>query len=335
MVGYMKITVQWGYPYGFIFLLVCGVLLGLVGWRFNVVSKMLRRLVPADRLGLLLHYHPWRMKAKLLLWVLALIALFLTLAHPQRGTHEETVAQQGRDLFIALDISRSMLAHDVKPNRLGYAKEKIKTLLSLLSCERVSLLLFSSSAVVQCPLTTDYGAFFMALDAVDSSAVGGGTTALDQVIAKVLALLATTPAKKSKLLIVLTDGEDFSSTLASIKQQAQQQELHIVTLGIGTTQGAPIPVLDAYGNQQDFEKDEQGKVVISRLNEGILQTLAADTGGIAVMATPTTDDLKKIVSYVTTFEKEQLDDKKIIRLQEQYPYFLVISFIGLLLEWLL
>lgn len=308
----------------------------VAGYRVVRSKKVVKKLSNGPWAKLfLLNFSLPRLYIKLFLFAAGIFFLLITLLHPQWNKKEETVMQQGRDLFIAIDVSRSMLATDCAPNRLECAKAKIKTLVKKLSCERVSLLLFSGTAFIQCPLTADYGAFFMFLDQVDVETIASGTTALDQVIKKVLEVYKTMEARKTKLLVVFTDGEDFSSNLQQFKQAATDQHLHIFTVGVGTQQGAPIPVLDEHGKQIGHIKDKKGSVVISRLNEGILYNVAQDSGGTYVAMTANDADVKTIASHVTAFEKEELGDKKFATLEEQYPYFLFVSLICFVLEWLL
>lgn len=311
-------------------------LVGLVILKAFQSKKLFDSLAhPRWRQFLLKNFSPLRLALKTGLLIVGLLGLFLALLHPSWGRREEVVAQQGRDLFIALDISRSMLAQDLKPNRLASAKKKIESLVRKLSSDRVGLALFASSSFVQCPLTSDYAAFFMFLNAVGAETVAAGTTALDQIIAKMIQLFKQMPSKKNKLLVIFTDGEDFSSNLADVKQKAHEVSLRVFTIGVGTEQGAPVPILDGYGNQQGVERDDQGAVVISRLNEGVLETLAKDTGGTYISFTEDDRDLKQLVRLVESYEKEQLEDKKISQVEEQYPYFLMVSFLCFALAWLL
>lgn len=272
---------------------------------------------------------------KALLLGIGLIFIFLALLNPQWDKKETVVAQEGRDLFIALDISRSMLAQDCKPNRLACAKQKIKSLLKKLSCERVGLVLFSGSTFVQCPLTSDYAAFYMFLDQIDVETISSGTTALDQAIAQVIAAFRTSGERKNKLLLLFTDGEDFSSNLKQVKCDAAQEGMKIFTMGIGTAEGAPIPVVDEHGNQIGHQRDAKNAIVISRLNEGILRNVAAECGGVYIPMTADESDIKSIVGYIDRFEKEKLDDKKVSLFQEQYPYCAMVSFACLIVEWIL
>lgn len=272
---------------------------------------------------------------KMLLLFISILFLLLALLKPQWNKKEEIIAQEGRDLFIALDISRSMLAEDIQPDRLTYAKQKIKQLIQRLDAERVGLILFSGSAFVQCPLTEDRSAFNLYLDQVDVETISSGSTAIDQALREALRAFNRIPERKNKLLIIFTDGEDFSSNLSSLKQEAHKENLHIFTIGVGTLEGAPIPLYDASGKRIGHQQDEKGSIVITRLNDGILRTLAQDAGGEYIRIAQDDSDIRKLVQLVQTFEKEKLGDKTVSQLEEQYPYFLMVSFVSLVLEWLL
>jgi len=328
--------ITWAAAENLFLLPVIIILLIFVVWR-AWRSIRIQKILASEQWRHILLPHTSRIRTiiKAILLSLGLLTLFLALLRPAADKKEITVAQEGRDLFIALDVSRSMLATDCDPNRLMVAKTKIRRLISFLGCERVGLILFSGSALVQCPLTTDYPAFFMFLDQVDAETISSGTTVLDQAIRKALDSFASTPEKKTKLLVLFTDGEDFSSNLAGAKQKAIAAGMHIFTFGVGTSEGAPIPLYNDNGVQVGHHLDKHGKVVISRLNEGILHTLSHDSGGIYLHCIHDDSDLKKLVHTLETFEKEKFDDKKMESLQERYPYFLLISFICFALEWLI
>ena len=270
-----------------------------------------------------------------MLLVIGFLSLLLAFLRPQWDKKNETIQQEGRDLFIALDISRSMLAEDIKPSRLEAAKQKITKLVKNLSCERVGLILFSGSAFVQCPLTTDYGTFYLFLNDVDVETISSGTTAIDQAIRKGLAAFAGVPERKNKLLALFSDGEDFSANLSGIKEAALKEGMTLFAMGIGTQDGAPIPLVDNKGNKVGHQKDEYDRVVISKLNEGLLKLLANDSGGTYIQYSYGDEDIKKLIVQVNKIEKERLEDKKIIKPEEQYCYFALISFACFLLEWLI
>lgn len=309
--------------------------LGILLYRFKRVQSVRNMLAGTQLMVLFRNLSVTKQKIKLLLMSIGLFFLFLALLHPQWNKTKETVQQEGRELFVALDISRSMLAADCMPDRLSCARQKIKQLLGLLSCERVGLILFSGSAFVQCPITADYSAFYMFLEQVDAELISSGTTALDKAIKQAIQSFKNMPKRKNKLLVIFTDGEDFSSNLAGVKKEAQQEGLHIFTIGVGTTQGAPVPLFDTEGKQVGHQKNDKGNVVISRLNEGILHTLAEDAGGKYLPMTEDDTDLNALVHYVHSYEKERFEDKMFSRMEQQYPYFLSVSFLCFALEWLL
>jgi Ca-activated chloride channel family protein len=326
--------IHWGSLNNFMWFPVIVVACVVVLYRYSKQCKAYAVLA-GSRFALLRNVSPKKQIARVVLLCIAFLFLFIAILRPQWNKSEEMVMQEGRDLYIGLDISRSMLAVDCKPNRLVYAKEKIKKLLKNLSCERVGLILFSGSAFVQCPLTSDYSAFYLYLDAVDAELISSGTTALDKAIQQALQSFSTMPDRKNKLLVLFTDGEDFSHNLSGIKKEAAQENLSIFTIGIGTTEGAPVPLFDAHGVQVGHQKDAKGNVVISRLNEGILHALSHDAGGHYIRATSNDDDIFTFVRAVQSREKEVIGERKIARFEDQYHYFLLVSFICLALEWLL
>ena len=312
------------------------VLVVLVLWQHKKRITIITMLVaPQWRSVLLPQFSLIKQIAKIVCISFGIFALCLALLRPAWGKTEQQIQQEGRDLLIALDVSRSMLAQDRLPNRLDFAKAKIKRLIRKLDCERVGLLIFSGSTMVQCPLTTDYNAFFMFLDQLDAETISSGTTALDKAIKKALEVFGGMAGKKHKLLAIFTDGEDFSSNLAEIKQQALQDGMTIFTIGLGTPEGAPIPILNEKGEPVDHQRDEKGAVVISRLNEGILRAVADESGGIYLRAQESDQDINTLITKVQQFEKEVFEDKQISNLQERYPYFVAVAFICFMLEWLL
>lgn len=331
------VGVQWASTENLIYLPLLVCIIGILMYAFIRRRRIIAMLAALRWSDLMLHAaSPTRSIIKTFLMIIGCSALFLALLQPQWDKKEEMIEQQGRDLFIGLDISRSMLAQDIAPNRLAFAKEKIKKLVKKLSCERVGLILFSGSTFVQCPLTTDYGAFYLFLDQIDAESISSGTTAIDAAIAQALEAFKRGIERKNKLLVLFTDGEDFSSNLSQLKQEAVSTGMHIFTVGVGTSDGAPIPLFDIRGNQQGHQLDKKGKVVITRLNEGILYNLAQDSGGTYLRAQVDSDsDVDSLVQSVEQFEKERMDDKKISKFHEQYPYFVGVSFICFLLEWLL
>jgi len=300
-------------------------------------QKQRRKLVADTYLAFMFkHYSPWKKYIKKVLILMSIVCILIAFLQPQWGKQEQSVMQEGRDIIIALDISRSMLAQDVKPNRLQFAKEKIKKLLYNLSCERVSLIVFSGSTIVQCPLTTDYSAFFMFLDQLDIDTISQGSTAIDQAMKEALKIFEAIAMRKTKLLVTFTDGEDFSTDLHDVKKRAQKEGLSLFTVGVGTSLGAPIPILNEKHKQIGWEKDEQGNVIMSKLNEKLLKDIARQSGGKYIHAHQLDDeDIHNLIASINKFEKDKFEDKTFSALQEQYPYVLVLALICLGCEWIL
>lgn len=328
--------VTWAAAQNYIWLGAAGILLILLAWSTRAYIQNIAKLVaPQWQKRLLLYFSKTKTFIKAVLLAVGICALFLALLQPQWGKKEQVIEQEGRELFIALDISRSMLASDVKPHRLAFAKSKIKKLVKLLHAERVGLLVFSGDALIQCPLTRDTAAFNLFLDSVDAETISSGTTAIAQALYTVLKMFGGMPARSNKIVVLFTDGEDFSSDLSKVKEQAKKENVHIFTYGIGTKDGAPVPVLDEDGRPIGHQKDESGKVVFSRLNEPMLQALSRDSGGKYIRPTQKDEDLNELVGHVQRYEKEKLENKEFEVEEERYPYFLAVSFICFLLEWLL
>lgn len=276
-----------------------------------------------------------RKRIKIMLLVSGLIFLSIALARPQWSEVKQTISQEGRDVLIALDISRSMLAQDLEPSRIQVAKSKIRDLLSKLTAERVSLLVFSGMAYVPCPFTSDMHAFLSFLDLADVEIESTGTTALDKALNVAIKTFDAVPSRKSRILILFTDGEDFSTDLIDVESKARDQGIHIFTVGVGTSEGAPIPLLDEHGNLQGHQKDAQGNVVITRLNDQLLQQLAQKTGGQYLRITKTDEDVAALIKAVQRFEKEKFDDKTFATKEERYVPFAFLSALLLLVEWMI
>lgn len=327
--------ITWGaLNYWYVFMLFF-VLVGILCYQLRKKRRAVTQLAGVWAPVLIHNFSVSRAMVKIALSSVGILFLSIALLRPQGRVIEDKVAQQGRDVYFALDISRSMLAADVAPDRLTCAKEKIKQTIALLSCERVGLILFSGSAYVQCPLTADITAFTSFLNQVDVETISSGSTALDAALRTSLDAFEHMRAKKNKLLVLLTDGEDFSTSLADVKQRAHEQGLHIFAWGVGTVEGAPIPVFDPEGNPAGHQRDEQGAIVISQLNEAVLRSLVKDIGGDYIRLTADDTDVRSLVKKVQSFEKEAFDDTVVKRFDEKYPYFVLISFICFLIEWLL
>ena len=281
------------------------------------------RLLPALTPDLDQRRRGWR--ALLLIAAFGLLAL--ALAGPKWGFHWEEVHREGVDIVVALDTSRSMLAEDVKPNRLERAKLAIQDLVKQLHGDRIGLVAFAGSAFVQCPLTLDYEAFAESLRAVTVGIIPKGGTALTEAITNGIDALEGHQGKH-QALILITDGEDHEGKVDEAAKQAADRGIKVYTVGIGTTEGELIPAAD--GGRQTFLKDRRGQVVKSRLDAETLQKVATTTGGVYVYGTGSTLGLDEVYnSYIAKMEKRELQSTMERRFEERFQLPLLLA-LGLL-----
>lgn len=329
----MNWLIVWGAPeYRWLFVL-CVILLLFIWYRVKRQTGTAKKLDKNKRL--LTNYSKYKVYSKVILSSFGILALFIALLHPRWGRLQETVEQRGRDIFIALDTSRSMLAQDTKPNRLHCAQQALKLVLNKLASDRVSIILFCDKARTFCPLTRDKELACMFIDTVQPSSMSLGTTCVDQPIYKAIEQCKRCPQHKSRLLIIATDGEDFSGSLDAARSAAQQAGLTLLILGVGTQAGSPIALYDDQNKLTGYVKDANNHVVISKLNESALTHMAQQTGGIYCTIDRETPLVDTIVKSIEHHEKEHIDQCTVSSLQEQYPWFLLISFCCFVLEWIL
>lgn len=264
--------------------------------------------------------------------VFSLFLLIITAANPQVGIKMEEVKQTGIDVFILLDVSLSMQAEDIKPNRLQRAKHQISNLINRLRGDRIGLIIFAGEAYVQFPLTTDYSAAGLFLSAVDFNSVPQQGTAIASAISLALKSFHK-EANTEKAIVIITDGEDHEGDITKVTSEALAQSIKIYTIGLGSPGGAPIPVYNARGNQLGFKKDKEGNVVLTRLDEDILKQVAGTTNGEYYRGTNYEDYLDKIYTQLSDLEKAEFGIKKITDYEDRFYYFLIPAILLLLVEF--
>lgn len=265
----------------------------------------------------------------------SIIFIFLALLQPQWDKKDQNIIQEGRDLLFLLDISQSMLAKDLKPNRLEFAKLKIRTILSKMKADRVGLIVFSGSAFLQCPLTVDHAAFMMYLNHIDAETLSSGTTNIAKALQKSVDVFKQAQERKNKIVVMITDGEDYSINLDQAKNWASQQNIHLFALGVGTPEGAPIPKFDSYGKQIGHYTETDGSIATSKLNEELLSNITKTLNGTYFRATYQDNDADQLVNILQSYEKEKISEKQFSLYHDQYPWFLGIAWVMLLLDWVL
>jgi len=316
----------------------------LAVWLYWRAARVRRRAL--DRFGdaalvrgLAETVRPWRRTVKAGLVVLAVVAMAGALMGPRFGTQLRTVERRGVDLMVALDVSESMRATDVAPSRLKRAKKEIRDLVGQLRGDRVGLVLFAGDGFVQCPLTTDYGALRLFLDVAgpDRMPVPGTNlgAALD---AATQAFNAARPASDStarpannraRVVLLLSDGENHVGDLQALKQQARTNDITLFTAGVGTTDGARIPIYEN-GRQVGVKRTGQGEVVRTRLDEGALTTLAED--GAYFRIGSTSSALSDVPTALRQLQTSTMAEEQFAEYAEMYQWPLAIALLLLLVE---
>jgi len=286
---------------------------------------LLNRLMP--------DFSSTRVFIKFSLWILATGVLILALARPQFGTKLSEVKRKGIEMIIALDVSNSMMAEDIQPNRLENAKMAISRLVDRLENDKIGLIIFAGDAYIQMPVTTDYMAAKLFLNSINTQIVPKQGTAIGSAIH--LAMRSFSPeSEKSRTIVILTDGENHEEDALVAAKEASAAGIIIHTIGIGSAQGVPIPVTSA-GGQKDYRTDYEGKVVVSKLNEDLLRQVAAAGGGTYVRATASRTGLTTILDEMNKMEKQDIQMKVYSEYNEQFVYYAGFALFLLFFDFLL
>lgn len=284
---------------------------------------MLHRLMPAMASG--------RNWAKIMALLVGLAVLTFAAARPRWGVYFEDVQTRGVDMFVLLDVSRSMLAEDVAPNRLERAKSDIRDLLQYLKGDRVGLIAFAGAAVVQTPLTTDQGFFQLVLDDTDSDSAPRGGSLIGDAIRK--ALEAMEPRHdRDQVIVLITDGEDQDSFPAEAAKAAAERNVKIICVGIGDSEeGMRIPIRDESGQLSYMKHD--GQEVWSKMDEKLLKEIALTTSGAYIPAKTRAYDLGQVYSqHLAGLTRGEINAEKRKRYRERFQLFVVLGLAALLLE---
>ena len=275
---------------------------------------------------------PGRSHLRFLLLSLTIASVLLALANPQIGSKLEKVQRKGVDLVIALDVSNSMLAQDIQPNRIERAKQSISRLIDELENDRIGLIVFAGKAYTQLPITTDYGAAKLMLSTVKPDMIPVQGTAIGQAIEMAMASFKEEDAGKA--IIIITDGENHEDDAVEKATEAAQRGIKVYTIGMGLAEGAPIPV---YRDNQlaGFKKDRSGSTIITRLDETMLQQIAQAGDGIYVRASNTQAGLRKVFEEISNLEKNTYDTKSFSDYEDRFQYFLALAIVLMILNFLL
>lgn len=281
---------------------------------------------------LLPEYSGSRSIIKFVLWSIAWSLIVLGMADPQTGSKLEKIKRKGVDMVFALDVSNSMLAQDITPNRLERAKQAIIHLLGKLENDRVGLVIFAGNSYIQMPLTTDYSATRLFLSNINPGMIPVQGTAIGDAIETSASVFGNT--KQSKAVIVITDGENHEDNGVEAARAAKGKGIQVYTIGIGLPEGAPIPVYS--GNTQiGYKKDASGMTVITRLNETMLKEIASAGNGMFVRANNSQSGVQEVFDQINKLEKAEYNEAFFSDYEDRFQFFVFAALILLISEILI
>ena len=271
---------------------------------------------------------------RIFLLMVSILLLIISLARPQIGSNQLRVKRAGFNIIFALDTSKSMLAEDVSPSRLARSKAEIIDFVSRLENDNIGLIAFAGSAYLQVPLTGDYSAIEMFLDDIDTNIIPDPGTVIDQAI-NVAVKAFSNSKQKTKILVLISDGEDHSDQALKSAQQAAQRGLRIYVVGVGTSDGSTIPLRGLNGALQGYKKDRNGNIVVSKLNREVLQSIAKVSDGKYLELSNSPSSFAPIYKDIQSLAAEDLKEQSLTQHGEWFQLILIFVLGLLLLESLI
>ena len=267
---------------------------------------------------------------KVVLWSLAISCISIALVNPKFGTKLETVKREGVDIVFAVDVSKSMLAEDIAPNRIEKSKQLVTQIINNLASDRIGIIAYAGQAYPQLPITTDYASAKMFLQNMNTDMLSSQGTAISEAIQ-----MATTyyndEDQTNKILFIISDGEDHSENAVEIAQEAAKNGIKIFTIGVGKTEGAPIPI-KRNGVIESYKKDRQGETVITKLNNVILKEIASSANGKYIYGANTQKVVDEVKETLLEMDKKEFETKQFTEYSHQFQWFLGFGLFFLLLD---
>lgn len=286
-------------------------------------TALLKKLTP--------NYSTNKSALKLILLILSLGLLIVGLVNPKIGTKLETVKREGVDIVFAVDVSKSMLAEDIAPNRLEKAKRLVSEIINQLASDRIGIIAYAGQAYPQLPITTDYGAAKMFLQSMNTDMLTSQGTAIDQAI-ELASTYYDDAEQTNRVLFIISDGEDHSegSTIDAV-EDAVDEGITIYTIGVGKAKGAPIPI-KRNGILESLKKDSQGETVITRLNEDVLVDIAGEGNGQYIDGSNTNTAVEFIKEELLKMDKKEFEAKQFAEYKDQFQWFIGAALLLLFLD---
>ena len=296
-------------------------------WRYKTQKKfaeasLLKRLSPNRSV--------FKSVLKALVLSLAFLCLIIALVNPKIGTKLETVKREGVDIVFAVDVSKSMLAEDIAPNRLEKSKQLVTQIINNLASDRVGIIAYAGKAFPQLPITTDYASAKMFLQSMNTDMLSSQGTAIDEAI-KLARTYFDDEEQTNRVLIIISDGEDHSEVAATVAEEASEEGIRIFTIGVGDVKGGPIPE-KRNGIVLNYKKDNQGETVITKLNEETLQNIAAEANGAYINGKNTNDVVENIREILNAMDKTEFEAKEFADFKDQFQWFLGFGIFLLLID---
>lgn len=319
------------YFYGFI---AIPIMLLLAVVYFVSRKRKLKKLGDTVLVKQLIPYSSRRKRViKLILFLVGFSSLILALCNLQTGSKLAEVKREGADIIVCLDVSNSMLAQDLSPNRLTRAKYALEKMINLLEGDRLGLVIFAGEAYVQLPITTDYNAAKMFLESIGPGMVPVQGTNLADAIKKASESF-TSDEGKNRAIILITDGENHESEAIEAAVEAEKKGIMINTIGIGSLNGVPIPLVEN-GVVKGYRKDREGQTVVTKLNAELLKTIASKANGVFVHASQADLGLNAVLDKIGELDKAQLESKMYTDYEDQFQWFLALALLLFFIEFLI
>jgi Ca-activated chloride channel family protein len=300
------------------------------GWR----KRRLRRFGEARLVEALMPYASKRKRVmKLVIWLAGFSSLILALCNLQTGSKLTEVKREGAELMICLDVSNSMLAQDLSPDRLTNARYALERMINMLQGDRLGLIVFAGEAYVQLPITTDYAAAKMFLGSIGPGMVPVQGTNLADAITKASESFSNDEGK-NRAIILITDGENHEPEALEAAEEARKRGIMINTIGIGSENGVPIPLIED-GVVRGYRKDREGQTVITKLNADLLKQIAAKGEGIYVQASQADLGLGSVLDKINELDKAQIESKMYTDYEDQFQWFLAFALLLFFVEFLI
>ncbi len=296
-------------------------------WKRHTQKKfankaLLKRLTPNKSL--------FKPILKLIVLSLAFVCITLALVNPKIGTKLETVKREGVDIVFAVDVSKSMLAEDIAPNRLEKSKQLVTQIINNLGSDRVGIIAYAGKAFPQLPITTDYAAAKLFLQSMNTDILSSQGTAIDQAI-ELARTYYNDEDQTNRVLIIISDGEDHNNFATGMAQEAAEEGIKIFTIGVGDIKGGPIPI-KRNGIVLSYKKDNNDETVITKLNEETLKNIAAEANGNYINGKNTTNVVDTIKDILNKLDKKEFEAKQFAEFKDQFQWFLGFGILFLLID---